>query len=53
MIAVVPSRAAWTLYPIVGDVFAYLCVVGLIGLAVIAVRPRRAADATVLQPLPA
>jgi apolipoprotein N-acyltransferase len=53
MIAVVPSRNVWTLYPIIGDVFAYVSVVALLALAVLALRPRRTSGMTVVQPFPA
>jgi hypothetical protein len=30
MLASVPTRGAWTVYSHIGDVFAYLCALGLI-----------------------
>jgi apolipoprotein N-acyltransferase len=41
MVAVVPSRSVWTLYPVIGDLVAYLAVLGLLTLAIAALGLRR------------
>jgi apolipoprotein N-acyltransferase len=42
MVAQVPTKGVWTLYPIIGDLFAWLAIVGLAGVTIWAVvRGRR------------
>ena len=45
MTASIPVHGAATVYGRIGDLFAYLCVAGLIGLAAWALVQRRQADA--------
>jgi apolipoprotein N-acyltransferase len=41
ILAAIPTRGVFTLYPIIGDIFAYISVAGLVWLAVVAIfRPR-------------
>ncbi|MER6943053.1 nitrilase-related carbon-nitrogen hydrolase [Nonomuraea sp. NPDC000554] len=37
MVVSVPTRGTWTVYGLVGDLFAWLCVTGVVGLAALAV----------------
>ena len=53
MVAYVPMHGVRTIYATIGDLFAWLCIIGLValtGLAIIQSRKRRSAAAAV--PLP-
>jgi apolipoprotein N-acyltransferase len=51
LVAQVPTKGAWTLYPLIGDLFAWLSMVGLAGIAIWAMmRGRRTAVRLVLHP---
>jgi apolipoprotein N-acyltransferase len=53
MVAVVPSRGVWTLYPVIGDAVAYLSVAVLGALAILALGYRRAVRVTAGTPVTA
>ncbi|MBI2862982.1 MAG: nitrilase [Chloroflexi bacterium] len=53
LVAVVPTQSVWTLYPVIGDAFAYLCIAGLVGLIVVALMSRRMAGEAVRTPVTA
>jgi apolipoprotein N-acyltransferase len=40
MYADVPTRGVMTIYPVIGDLFAWICVLGMVGLATFAVKNR-------------
>jgi apolipoprotein N-acyltransferase len=44
MVAQVPILSAGTLYPYIGDLFAWLAIAGLAALTVVALLPRRRAE---------
>ena len=52
MVVVVPTRSVWTLYPVIGDAFAYLAAMGLLVLAIAALVRRRTVGLSARTPVP-